>query len=69
MNPLVFLQTPYRDLEVDLPKILTGSDPEEVLDISDHPFHSPLLIGPPRCTGMDGESIMTHEVQKLRIEG
>jgi hypothetical protein len=62
MNPLVSLQTPRRDLEVDLSKILTGSDSEQVLDVSDHPFHASLLIGSPRCTGMDGKSIVSHKV-------
>jgi hypothetical protein len=69
MNPLVSLQTPRRDLEVDLGSILAGSNAEEVLDVSDHPFHTPLLIGSSRRAGMDGESIMTHEVKKLGIEG
>jgi hypothetical protein len=68
MDPLISLQTPRRDLEVDLGQILTGSDPEEVLDVSDHPLHSSLLIGSSRGTGMNRESIMTHKVQKLGIE-
>jgi len=57
MNPLISLQTPYRDLEVDLPKILTGRDPEEVLDVSDHPFHAPLLIGSPWGTEINREGL------------
>jgi hypothetical protein len=69
MNPLVSLQTPRRDLEVDLGPILTESDSKEVLDVSDHPLHTSLLIGSSRGTGMNRESIVTCEVQKLGIEG
>jgi hypothetical protein len=69
MNSLVSLQTPRRDLEVDLCPILTGSDSEKVLDVSDHPLHTSLLIGSSRGTGMNREPIMAHEVQKLGIEG
>jgi hypothetical protein len=69
MNPLVSLLPPEGDFAVDLLKILTRSDPEEVLDVSDHPLHSSLLIGSSRRAGMNREAMVTHEVQELRVEG
>jgi hypothetical protein len=69
MNPLVSLQTPRRDLEVDLCAILTGGDSEEILDVSDHPLHTSLLIGSSRGTGMNREPVVAHKVKELGIEG
>jgi hypothetical protein len=69
MNPLVSLLPPEGDFAVDLLKILTRSDPEEVLDVSNHPLHSSLLIGSSRRAGMNREAMVAHEVQELRVEG
>lgn len=67
MNPLVSLMTPKRKFAVGLTKIFTGRDPEEVLDVPDHPFYASLLVGPSRCAGMNGEAVVSCEIQKLGV--
>jgi hypothetical protein len=69
MNPLVSLLPPEGDLAVYFLKILTGGHPEKVLDVSDHPLHSPLLIGSSRGAGINREPMVAHKVQELGIEG
>ena len=67
MNPLVSLMTPKRKFAVGLTKVLTGRHSEEILDVSDDPFHTPFLIGPSRRTGMNREAVMSCEIQELGV--
>jgi hypothetical protein len=68
MNPLVSLVAPERRLVVYLSKIRKRVHLQKVFDISDHPLHSSLFIGPSRITGANGKAIMSRKIEKLRIK-
>src|SRR5512138_3525247 len=69
MNPLIPLLTPEVGFSIGFIEVLTGGDLQEVLNIPDDSFDSPLFVGPAGVAGVDGKAIVAGKIQELRVEG